>query len=168
MPSIVAVSVEFVQAVHLRHEIRLRPWGARCGALGGHICARDRAHSGETADRYREYWEGFSVGLKGPVKFELSDLRVFAGGTIGYGYSMQHVIGTDTKGQPIDPTVRVTDGDRKVNGRWRTLEVIEGGLPRRALALAREWAREHRDELMEDWELCRQRQTPTKTIEPLR
>jgi hypothetical protein len=49
----------------------------------------------------------------------------------------------------------------------RTLEVIEGGLPRRALALAREWGREPRDELMEDWELCRQRQTP-KTIEPLR
>ena len=34
-------------------------------------------------------------------------------------------------------------------------------------ALAREWARGHRDELMEDWNLCRQRQPP-KTIEPLR
>jgi uncharacterized protein DUF4160 len=39
--------------------------------------------------------------------------------------------------------------------------------PRRALALTLEWAREHRDELMEDWNLCRQRQSP-KTIEPLR
>jgi hypothetical protein len=37
---------------------------------------------------------------------------------------------------------------------------------RRALALAREWAREHRD-VMEDWSLCRQRQPPKK-IEPLR
>jgi hypothetical protein len=49
----------------------------------------------------------------------------------------------------------------------RILEVIEGNLPRRALALTLEWAREHRDELMEDWNLCRQRQSP-KTIEPLR
>jgi hypothetical protein len=32
-----------------------------------------------------------------------------------------------------------------------TLEVIEGDLPRRALALVLEWAMEHRSELMEDW-----------------
>ncbi len=49
----------------------------------------------------------------------------------------------------------------------RTLEVIEGGLPRRALALVHEWAQEHRIELMEDWELCTHRQPPKK-IEPLR
>jgi len=47
------------------------------------------------------------------------------------------------------------------------LEIIEGDVPRRALVLARECAREHRDELMEDGNLCRQRQPP-KTIEPLR
>ncbi|MBV5323167.1 DUF4160 domain-containing protein, partial [bacterium] len=33
------------------------------------------------------------------------------------------------------------------------LDVIEGKLPRRALALVLEWANEHRDELMEDWSL---------------
>jgi hypothetical protein len=49
----------------------------------------------------------------------------------------------------------------------RTLEVIEGSLPRRALALVLQWARAHRPELMEDWNLCQQRQPP-KTIEPLR
>jgi hypothetical protein len=49
----------------------------------------------------------------------------------------------------------------------RTLEVIEGSLPRRALALVVEWAQAHRAELMEDWNLCRQRQPP-RTIEPLR
>lgn len=49
----------------------------------------------------------------------------------------------------------------------RTLEVIEGSLPRRALALVLEWAQEHRTELMEDWSLCTQRQSPKK-IEPLR
>jgi ketosteroid isomerase-like protein len=70
------------------------------------------------AKAYRKDWEGLFATFKGPVKFELSDLHVFASGTTGYGYSIQHVTGTDTKGQPIDLTVRVTDGYRKVGGRW--------------------------------------------------
>jgi hypothetical protein len=49
----------------------------------------------------------------------------------------------------------------------RTLEVLEGKLPRRALALVLEWATEHRAELMEDWNLCAANQHPRK-IEPLR
>ena len=48
----------------------------------------------------------------------------------------------------------------------RTLEVIEGALPRRALVLVLEWAQEHRAALMEDWELCAQMQSPKK-IAPL-
>ncbi len=49
----------------------------------------------------------------------------------------------------------------------RTLEVIGGALPRRALLLVMEWAQDHRDELTEDWELC-VRKLPPKKIEPLR
>jgi hypothetical protein len=48
----------------------------------------------------------------------------------------------------------------------RTLEVIRGRLPRRALSLTIEWANDHRDELMEDWNLCQSKQPP-KRIEPL-
>jgi hypothetical protein len=48
----------------------------------------------------------------------------------------------------------------------RTLEVMQGGLPKRALALVLEWAFEHRGELMEDWDLCSQMQMPKK-IAPL-
>jgi len=48
----------------------------------------------------------------------------------------------------------------------RTLEVMQGRLPRRALALVLEWASEHRTELMEDWDLCSRMQTP-KRIMPL-
>src|SRR5579859_5951682 len=33
-------------------------------------------------------------------------------------WSIQHVGGTDTEGQPFDLTVRVTDGYRGVDGRW--------------------------------------------------
>ncbi len=48
----------------------------------------------------------------------------------------------------------------------RTLEVIKGTLPRRALALVLEWAAMHRAELMEDWNLCEAKESPKK-IEPL-
>jgi hypothetical protein len=48
----------------------------------------------------------------------------------------------------------------------RTLGVIEGHLPKRALALVLEWASDHRSELMEDWELCARMQPPKK-IAPL-
>lgn len=44
--------------------------------------------------------------------------------------------------------------------------MIEGGLPRRALALVPEWTSEHRAEPMEDWDLCNRLQTPKK-IAPL-
>ena len=49
----------------------------------------------------------------------------------------------------------------------RDLRVMRGSLPRRAMALVLEWAAEHRNELMEDWNLCSQLQTP-KPIAPLK
>ena len=48
----------------------------------------------------------------------------------------------------------------------RTLEVVRGKMPRRALALVLEWASQHRTELLEDWKLCEQNQSPKK-ISPL-
>jgi hypothetical protein len=49
----------------------------------------------------------------------------------------------------------------------RDLHVMRGSLPRRAMALVLEWAAEHREELMEDWNLCSQLKSP-KAIEPLK
>ena len=49
----------------------------------------------------------------------------------------------------------------------RDLRVMRGSLPRRAMALVLEWAAEHRNELMEDWNLCSQLQIP-KPIAPLK
>jgi Domain of unknown function (DUF4160) len=48
----------------------------------------------------------------------------------------------------------------------QTFEVVRGELPRTAMALVVEWAQQHRDELMQDWELCKQNQMPRK-IRPL-
>lgn len=46
----------------------------------------------------------------------------------------------------------------------RTLEILRGEMPRRALALVLEWAQEHRVELMEDWKLCELKQHPKKIL----
>ena len=48
----------------------------------------------------------------------------------------------------------------------RTLALIRGALPRRAIALILEWAALHREELLEDWNLCATKQMPRK-ITPL-
>lgn len=47
-----------------------------------------------------------------------------------------------------------------------SLELTEGRLPRRALALVLEWAAEHRDELRENWQFADQHQ-PLVAISPL-
>ena len=48
----------------------------------------------------------------------------------------------------------------------RTLEILSGNLPKRALNLTIEWAIEHREELLEDWNPCQTKQHPHK-IAPL-
>ena len=46
------------------------------------------------------------------------------------------------------------------------LKLIEGSLPKRVISLILEWAFEHRDALMEDWELA-ERKDDLKKINPL-
>jgi hypothetical protein len=48
----------------------------------------------------------------------------------------------------------------------KTLEIIRGTMPKRALTLILEWAFEHRSALLEDWELCEKHQV-LKKISPL-
>ena len=44
--------------------------------------------------------------------------------------------------------------------------VIEGKFPKRALKHVMEWHELHKDELLEDWKLCMQREMPNQ-ISPL-
>ena len=48
----------------------------------------------------------------------------------------------------------------------QTGEIMEGGLPRRALGLVREWHSIHKEELLEDWRLAEGRKA-LKKIPPL-
>lgn len=45
--------------------------------------------------------------------------------------------------------------------------MIEGNLPRRALELILDWAELHQSELLDDWNLCQEKQVP-RNIEPLK
>lgn len=47
-----------------------------------------------------------------------------------------------------------------------SLSLIGGNLPHRAVALVLEWAEQHRNELIENWELARKKK-PLKRIKPL-
>jgi len=44
----------------------------------------------------------------------------------------------------------------------RLASVIRGSLPRGALSLTLMWGETHRDELLENWELCATRQRPNR------
>jgi hypothetical protein len=48
----------------------------------------------------------------------------------------------------------------------RTLDVLEGELPHRALSLVLEWAMIHREDLLVNWQLCRENAAPAR-IDPL-
>ncbi len=57
-------------------------------------------------------------------------------------------------------------GEFKASIDIKTLEVIEGKLPRRALELVLDWAELRRTELLKDWDLCQRHQHPNK-VQPL-
>jgi ketosteroid isomerase-like protein/catechol 2,3-dioxygenase-like lactoylglutathione lyase family enzyme len=70
------------------------------------------------ADTYRSYWEEMFSHFKDPFKFTITNLGITVDGNVGFGYSFQNVKGTDKQGHPVDRWVRVTNGYRKVGGKW--------------------------------------------------
>jgi uncharacterized protein (TIGR02246 family) len=75
-----------------------------------------RQHLG--ADEYRKAWMGFFASFKGMPKITITDLGITVDGNLAFSHSIQRVTGTDKQGHPVDRTVRVTDGYRKVGGNW--------------------------------------------------
>lgn len=71
-----------------------------------------------SAAAYRKDWTGFLGSLKGPIKVDISDLKIGVGGNLAYSHSIQSVSGTNAKG-PMALTVRVTDVYRKQGGAWK-------------------------------------------------
>jgi len=57
-------------------------------------------------------------------------------------------------------------GSHKAALEIETLRLLDGKLPPRALGLVVEWASQHREELMSNWEKARN-QNPLEKIDPL-
>jgi ketosteroid isomerase-like protein len=70
------------------------------------------------ADAYRKDWEEAFSRFDGPLEAEISEVDVTAGGDVAYVSSIHHVTGTMKGGKKMDYTVRVTDGFKKINGKW--------------------------------------------------
>lgn len=64
------------------------------------------------------------------------------------------------------PHFHVRYGQQKALISIETLSVLEGNLKPRTLRLVLEWASQHQAELIEDWNLARQK-SPLNAIEPL-
>ena len=71
------------------------------------------------AKAYRKDWEDFFAAYPGPVDtFDVTDLGIVSDGNLAFAHSIQHLVVTDKDGKKTDLTARVTDGYRKVNGKW--------------------------------------------------
>jgi ketosteroid isomerase-like protein len=70
------------------------------------------------ADAYRKDYEEFFAQYEGPIDIELRDLHIIAGDGVAFATSLQRISGTLKNGQKSDIWVRVTNGFRKINGRW--------------------------------------------------
>ncbi len=67
----------------------------------------------------------------------------------------------------VPPHFHAIYGEYQASIDVRTLTLMEGMLPRRAIQLVLDWAELHQAELLEDWDLCQQKQMP-RPIDPLR
>jgi ketosteroid isomerase-like protein len=69
------------------------------------------------ADAYRADWVDFFTHYKGAPKMIVSDLEITADDNIAFSHSLMTTKGTDIQGNPVDRTVRVSAGYRKINGK---------------------------------------------------
>lgn len=65
------------------------------------------------------------------------------------------------------PHIHITYNEFKASIDIKTTEVLDGKVPQRQLRLVKAWIEIHKDELLADWALAVEGNTPFK-IEPLR
>jgi ketosteroid isomerase-like protein len=70
------------------------------------------------ADAYREDWVDMFSHFKGAPKIGIADFGITANGDIAFSHCFMHVTGTNKEGHAVEYTVRVTDGYRKISGKW--------------------------------------------------
>ena len=74
------------------------------------------------AKAFRKDWDEFLGSTKGPLKYSITDMAVVVVSDVAYGHSIQRIVATGVKGDPLDLTTRVTDVYRKLRGRWMIVQ----------------------------------------------
>lgn len=69
-------------------------------------------------DAYKKNWEDVFAQFPGPANVAMTELEIAVGGNVAFGHHVERVTWTDKAGNKVPLTVRVTDGYKKVNGRW--------------------------------------------------
>ena len=82
-----------------------------------------RQYVGATA--LRKNWQGFLAAYPTDIHAAMSDWKIEAEGSLGYGHGMFRVTGVDKGGKPLDINTRVTYVFKKIHGKW--LAVHEHG-----------------------------------------
>ncbi|MGC1676881.1 MAG: nuclear transport factor 2 family protein [Candidatus Binataceae bacterium] len=69
-------------------------------------------------EAYKKDWEGVLAGCKSAPKMEMTELAIDAGADFGFGHNIQHMSCVGANNAPMDLTLRVTDGYKKIHGKW--------------------------------------------------
>jgi uncharacterized protein (TIGR02246 family) len=70
------------------------------------------------ANAYRENWAAWFPTFRGPIGYEISELRIAAGQDVAYSHSLNRISGARTDGEQTEVWVRATVGFRNIDGRW--------------------------------------------------
>jgi len=69
-------------------------------------------------DLYRKNFEAWFASVRGPIDFEIRELRITAHDDVAFCHYLARIKSTRTTGEKNDYLVRVTSGFQKMNGRW--------------------------------------------------
>ena len=70
------------------------------------------------ADVYRKSLEEWFLTFRGPVGYDIRDLRITAGEDVAFCHSLNRISGARTNGEETDVWVRATVCFRKIGGQW--------------------------------------------------
>jgi uncharacterized protein (TIGR02246 family) len=70
------------------------------------------------ADAYRKNFEAWFASTKGPIDYEVHNLRIVTRDDVAFCHCLGHVRSTRTTGEKADYWVRVTTGLEKMSGQW--------------------------------------------------
>ncbi len=69
-------------------------------------------------DAYRKNFEAWFASVRGPIDYEIRDLRITTSDDVACCHYLGHVKSRRTTGEKADYWVRVTSGFQKMNGKW--------------------------------------------------